>query len=112
MINRLTDPLAFQTQALVLRWRDRTVRIDCKEAVMLGCLESVVESHPWIMVGWSQETQTYYDRQRGRFVAQMAKARQQWQQARQPAPAPATAPVVQPTHPVAAGFEPTQPQPI
>lgn len=105
---------AGQTQALVLRWRDRTVRIDCKEAVMLGALEQVVAGQPWIMVGWSKDAETFYDRQRGRFAAEVAKARQQWQQSQAPAPVPSPAPAAAaPTPvPVATGFEPTQPQPI
>lgn len=102
---------AGQTQALVLRWRDRTVRIECKEPEMLEALEAVGERQPWIMMGWNKDAQTYYDRQRARFAAQVAKARQQWQQAQQPAPAPAPA-AQPPAAPVPTGFEPTQPQPI
>lgn len=89
---------AGQTQALVLKWRGASVKIEGKEEPILEALQHIAGHQPWVVFGWNDEVKKLYERQVANFASQVAKSRQRWQAEAQQAQAAASA------------FAPTQPQ--
>lgn len=69
---------AGQTHAMVLKWRDASVRIEAKEDAVTEGLARIAESQPWLAFGWSKEVETLYNKKRIEFVRHVAEARKQW----------------------------------
>lgn len=88
---------AGQTNAVVLKWREHSVKIDAKEDVVLSALQQIAQTRPWIALGWNDAIEKMYNRQRGILAGQVAKARQQFMASRAPA---AADPAEQPTQPM------------
>lgn len=74
---------AGQTHALVLKWRDATVRIEAKEEAVTQALASIARSQPWLAFGWSKEVEAFYNKKRAEFARQVQQARQQWDKQQQ-----------------------------
>lgn len=68
---------AGQTTALVFKWRDATVRVAVDENEAAGAVAALAENYPWVIYGWSKETQQMYEKQRGNFAVFVRKAREQ-----------------------------------
>ena len=88
---------AGQSQAVVLKWRGASVKIEGKEEALLEALQHIASHQPWVVFGYNDEVKTLYDKQVASFASQVGKARQRWQAEAQQAQA-------------AAGFAATQPQ--
>ncbi len=76
---------AGQTNSLVLKWGDASVKVEAKEAVVLAALQHIAEHQPWVAVGWSKETEQLFNKRGNGFAGQIAKAKLQWMQSRTPA---------------------------
>jgi len=80
---------AGQSSALVLKWRDASVKIEIKEEAVMQALQLLATNQPWVVFGWSKEAETLYNRQRAVFASQVGKGRQRYEMDRAAAAAPA-----------------------
>lgn len=89
---------AGQSNALVMKWRSDTVKIELKEEAVVEALRQLATNQPWVVYGWSEETEALYKRQRAAFASQVVRGKQRHEQAQQAAAAPAV-PEFAPTEP-------------
>jgi hypothetical protein len=80
---------AGQSNALVMKWRSDTVKIELKEEAVVEALRMLATHQPWVVFGWSKEAETLYNRQRAVFASQVVRGKQRYEQEKQAAAEPA-----------------------
>lgn len=70
---------AGETHALVLKWRDASVTLPGKKEQVEQALARIAANQPWIMLGWHENIEKLYSRQRAQVAREVQKNRQRWQ---------------------------------
>ncbi len=63
----------------MLKWRDASVTLPGKKEQVEQALARIAANQPWIMLGWHENIEKIYSRQRAQVAREVQKNRQRWQ---------------------------------